>query len=145
MKKMLVWAFIAASAISCSNSAKHSRENSFEEYVDTIHTAQNALDYEGTYEGVVPCADCEGIKTVITIKYDGTYAMKFSYLGKNNTVYEKSGSYKWDKSGQVIILEGIENGPDKYFVGENHIRQLDMNGQDITGMLAEMYILEKKE
>lgn len=31
--------------------------------VDTEHTAENSLDWNGKYTGTLPCADCEGIKT----------------------------------------------------------------------------------
>ena len=26
------------------------------------HNSQNSLDWSGTYKGIIPCADCEGIR-----------------------------------------------------------------------------------
>ncbi|MDE5451088.1 copper resistance protein NlpE N-terminal domain-containing protein, partial [Elizabethkingia meningoseptica] len=40
---------------------------STESGIDDSHNAQNSLDWAGTYEGTVPCADCPGIKTTITL------------------------------------------------------------------------------
>jgi hypothetical protein len=37
-------------------------------------TSRTSLDWPGTYTGVLPCADCEGIETTITLSVDLTYA-----------------------------------------------------------------------
>ena len=37
------------------------------------HTARNALDWPGSYEGTLPCADCPGIRTRLTLMKDGRY------------------------------------------------------------------------
>jgi uncharacterized lipoprotein NlpE involved in copper resistance len=107
-----------------------------------MHTSQTSLDYYGMYLGTVPCADCEGIETTIILG-DTDYSVKTVYLGKDKTEYKETGTYSWDKSGQIITLEGIKNAPNKYFVGENQLIQLDMNGDRITGELADKYILRK--
>jgi len=60
-------------------------------------------------------------------------------------VSEKTGTYSWDGAGNAIILEGIGNAPNLYFVGENMLIQLDMEGNRISGDLAERYNLRKFE
>ena len=54
---------------------------------DTAHTAENALDWNGTYKGILPCADCEGIKTELELNSDKTYDYgaynTFGHLGAN--------------------------------------------------------------
>jgi copper homeostasis protein (lipoprotein) len=32
------------------------------------HNAKNSLDYIGMYKGIVPCADCEGIETILNLR-----------------------------------------------------------------------------
>jgi uncharacterized lipoprotein NlpE involved in copper resistance len=110
-----------------------------------MHTSQIALDYFGTYKGVVPCADCEGIETLITLKENDEYEIAVRYLGKSDFVFRESGNFRWSDDGRDIILEGLENRATQYQVGENRLFQLDMNGKRITGNLAEKYILEKVE
>jgi uncharacterized lipoprotein NlpE involved in copper resistance len=111
---------------------------------DNAHTSQNALDWNGMYKGVVPCADCEGIETILILNADNTYLLKTSYLGKPDpATTEKTGSLTWNAEGNTITLGGIENAPSQYFVGENKLIQLDMGGNKITGKLAEKYILTK--
>ena len=38
-----------------------------------MHTAETSLDYQGTYAGTLPAADCPGIETRLTLKKDGTF------------------------------------------------------------------------
>jgi uncharacterized lipoprotein NlpE involved in copper resistance len=108
------------------------------------HTSENSLDWQGTYAGVVPCADCEGIETTLTINKDLSYLLKTKYLGKDNKVLERRGTFTWEKNGQVINLKGLSESPNRYFVGENQLWQLSMQGEKITGKRAEKYILRKK-
>ena len=108
------------------------------------HTSANALDWMGTYNGTVPCADCEGIETEITITKDLTFVMKTTYLGKGDQIFEEKGSFTWNTAGNTILLQGLQNKPNQYFVGENKIEQLDLSGNRITGDLADKYILKKR-
>ena len=98
---------------SCKNEIKQVEEiksdSIVEVAIDTVSASdnsQNSLDWEGTYKGIIPCADCEGIKTEITIKYDLTYVIKTIYLGKvDGKTFEKTGRFFWDKTGSNINLE----------------------------------------
>ena len=109
------------------------------------HNAQNALDWAGMYKGVVPCADCEGIETVLILNSDNTYLLRTNYLGKPDAqAIEKTGSFTWKSAGNTVVLSNIENAPNQYFVGENQVIQLDMSGNRITGGLADKYILAKQ-
>ncbi len=112
---------------------------------DNAHNAQNALDWNGMYKGVVPCADCEGIETVLVLNADNTYLLKTAYLGKGDAApVERTGSLTWNSAGNTVILAGIENAPNQYFVGENALTQLDLAGNKVTGQLADKYILVKQ-
>ena len=57
---------------------------------DTAHTAENSLDWNGTYKGVLPCADCEGLETTVVVNENNTYCVKTKYLGKGDKVFEKN-------------------------------------------------------
>lgn len=107
------------------------------------HNAQNSLDWAGTYKGMTPCADCEGIETEVTLSSDMTFVIKTKYKGKGDKVFEETGSFKWDNKGSNITLEGLKGRPTQFFVGENTLTQLDMDGNKVTGDLADMYILKK--
>ncbi|MCH8537529.1 MAG: copper resistance protein NlpE N-terminal domain-containing protein [Alkalimonas sp.] len=110
---------------------------------DPAHNSRNALDWDGRYEGVLPCADCEGIKTKLTLQQDGHYQLETQYLGKSEKVFREHGQFEWDDSGQIVTLQRQQPGGDQFFVGENVLWQLDMDGQRVQGELAEHYKLHK--
>ncbi|MDT3296868.1 copper resistance protein NlpE [Shewanella sp. SP2S2-6] len=104
-------------------------------------TSQNSLDWAGSYEGVLPCASCEGIQTLITIQSDNSFVQETVYLGKDEKILKLMGKAAWDEKGQKITLE---DGT-QYLVGENQLIMLDTEGQRITGDLAANYVLKKKQ
>ncbi len=145
---LLLVSFTVLSLLACgeneaNQSAVEDVKLEFVEVQDTVHTTQNSVDYAGTYKGITPCADCEGIEVELTILMDSTYSHSMKYLGKGDgQPVVKTGSYVWVDGG-TIQLEGIADGPSKYKVGEGRIWQLDMQGNKIEGELAEKYILTK--
>lgn len=105
-------------------------------------TSENALDWPGTYEAVVPCADCPGIKTSLTLNNDKTFSITEEYIDRNSKNQDK-GSFEWDASGSSITLKG-KTASYKYKVGENILIQLDMDGKEITGPNKDLYVFKKK-
>lgn len=141
MKRLSIFVIsgLLLTSISCQQKMK-SVSNS----VPDMHTSEIALDWEGLYEGLLPCADCEGIKTTLQINKPGNYWLKTSYIGKESNQFEMSGKFKWINNGREIELLGVTNGSNKFLVGENQLIQLDMKGERIIGDLADHYILKRK-
>lgn len=112
------------------------------EGVDKAHNAENSLDWAGTYKGVLPCADCQGIETTLTLNKDYTYLLQRKYLGKNIKASTKRGSFRFDANGSVAKLAGVE-GADQFFVSEGYVSQLGLDGRPILGALARQYQMTK--
>ena len=110
------------------------------------HNSQNSLDWAGTYHGVMPCADCNGIATLFILNSDNTYQIKSKYIGKGSEMIEKSGKFEWRKDGNTINIDPdgqSGEGANLYKIEENRIVALDSDGKVITGELADKYILTK--
>ncbi|HEX5154837.1 MAG TPA: copper resistance protein NlpE N-terminal domain-containing protein [Parafilimonas sp.] len=109
------------------------------------HTSRNSLDWQGVYTGILPCADCSGIETRLELNTSLDYTLKTKYTGKAGDVFQSSGKFNWNKEGNTIILNDSQSPgkADMYFVGENALTKLDMNGNKITGNLADNYVLHK--
>jgi heat shock protein HslJ/uncharacterized lipoprotein NlpE involved in copper resistance len=119
--------------------------DSTEFVVNEEHNAKHSLDYIGMYQGILPCADCEGIGTTLWLGDGNKFLLMSYYQGKKNpSTNYVNGTYKWNKVGNIIILSNIEDAPNQYFVGENYITQLDLEGNKIEGDLAKKYVLQKK-
>ncbi len=124
--------------VSC-NSSQKTKSKTLTTHKDNSMTS---LDWSGTYQGILPCADCEGIKTQLVLNEDLTYSLKTSYLGKEENIFETIGTFAWDKSGSKITLDNTEK--QVYQVGENKLFHLDKSGNRISGVLANNYIIEKE-
>lgn len=155
--KKIIYGVLAVFAFSACTSPNNSQTNS-EELKDSLtdqmvsrpldmgdpdpaHNSQNSVDWMGTYEAVLPCADCPGIKTVLVLREDETFEIRSEYL-ERDTESADEGTFVWEDNGSVVHLKG-ENTDLKLKVGENILFQLDQEGKEITGNLAEHYRYKK--
>jgi len=114
------------------------------EVIADAHNSRNALDWNGTYSGILPCADCSGIETQLMLKQDGSYKLTEIYQGKEGAEFERSGQLEWNAAGNTVTLLNDNVSSIQYFVGERRLFRLDREGKRITGDLAENYILQKQ-
>ncbi len=88
------------------------------------------------YEGRLPCADCEGIDTILTLYNDETYTMSSTYLGREVEPYIENG--KWttlrgdatnpDATVYQLYSEADGSTTDQnYLVVGNELQQLDQD------------------
>jgi heat shock protein HslJ len=115
--------------------------------VSTVDNSQSSLDWDGTYSGIVPCADCEGIKTQLSLFADNTFRLTTQYLNKSTVQDTITGTFIWSGDGSTVTLQGLDGKdfPVHYKVGENILTQLDLKGNVITGELAQNYVLVKTD
>lgn len=107
--------------------------------------SQTSLDWAGVYTGTLPCADCDGILTTLTLNQDLTYKRAITYKGRTVTPQIETGKFTWDKGGVTIFLQNADkSSPNRYLVGENQLKQLDMEGHVITGNMSDLYLLHKE-
>ena len=83
-----------------------------------MHNAENALDYQGTYKGVFPAADCPGIEIELTLHNDNTYTMNSSYMDRSeepNSTRQETNTVKgnlltlrakWHRASRPRVLQG---------------------------------------
>lgn len=126
----------------CTNQQqKKSEESTKTDLIADIHNAENALDYEGTYKGTFPAADCPGIETTLTLNNDRTFTLDSKYIDRNQTFNE---SGKYTLKGNLLTLVSNDGEKEYYKVEENRLRKLDRDKKEITGDLAGYYILKKE-
>ena len=143
MKKNIFLIGFLSLLISCQQQPKSNTDtkvDSIKNAVSNSHNAKNSLDYIGTYKGILPCADCDGLETEIIINENATFCLKTKYQGKGDKVFEQKGTFAWNKAGNTIVFTEIKNAPNQYFVGENKLTQLDNSGKKITGSLSTAYV-----
>jgi heat shock protein HslJ len=107
------------------------------------NTAQYAQFWGGSYLGFLPCADCDGILTTITLDNNMNYRLKLKYLGKPGSAYISRGKFSWTGGGNVIVLDTAGYGL-QFAVAQGMLTQLNRYGDMDTGELAEKYILTRE-
>ncbi len=150
MIKVLSFAALVFSLTACNQTVKNAEttsdstaHNAAEMLAtqDSTHNSRNSVDWAGSYEGTIPCADCPGIKTHIILNEDGTFKISSEYL-ERETTFADEGTFTWIKNGSTVHLKGKDTDQ-SYKVGENRIFFLDTEGNMITGPNADNYILSK--
>lgn len=90
--------------------------------------------FAGTFSGTLPCADCPGIDTKITLKPDGTYTLHETYQGKKDS-FDGDGTWTAEENGQRIRLDPNSKSENDrlYAVKSNdEIEVLDTEGNAIA-------------
>jgi copper homeostasis protein (lipoprotein) len=90
-----------------------------------------------TFVGVVPCADCPGIQVTLTLRPDGLFFRRDTYLeaegGTDVTVLDRG---TWTSGENVLVLTGERNAPRHYAIQDAAtLRMLDATGQEIDSSL----------
>jgi uncharacterized lipoprotein NlpE involved in copper resistance len=153
MKNLFLTAIFATVLMGFASCGQQSKSKNRSENVDAVeaidaaHNSMGSLNWDGTYTGITPCADCEGITTNLTLNLNLTYVLETVYLGKSTTVNKTEGKFVWNTAGSTITLDNEKtNGFNTQFrVGENVLWQLDSEGKQIEGEFAEQYLLHKAE
>ena len=91
---------------------------------DPAHKSRNALDWAGVYEGVLPCADCPGIRTRLTLRQDGTYELSRLYIDRDRDPRLAGGRFTWQPGDNAIALEAGHGGQ-RFAVGEGRLALLE--------------------
>jgi len=91
------------------------------------HNSRNSLDWAGTYEGVLPCADCPGIKMRLVLNRDGRFELNTQYLDRQVVPQAASGRFSWNSAGNTITLDAA-GASQQFRVGEGRLLQLNRDG-----------------
>ncbi len=135
MKKLVFIAIVLMVIFTaCSNN-----QNSSSEKTKNL-SEQN---YEGTFKGTLPCADCPGQDVVLVFKSNNTYSWTetVEYKGKIDTS-TFSGKFNYNKKTSIFSLDNEEQY--KFLLEGKLLYFLNKDGKKVEGELAEHYILKKE-
>lgn len=84
----------------------------------------------GSYEGILPCADCPGLHTIIDLKSDNTFHMEEIYLERSEEPLITEGT--WELDGDIITFRADGYSFEYKVISEEEIRWAP-DGEEITG------------
>jgi len=88
-----------------------------------------------TFAGDLPCADCAGIRFNLTLRPDGTFLSRAEYVGKGKPFYDL-GRWSMENEDTRLVLRSGQEAPRQFArTDANTLRQLDLEGREITSKL----------
>jgi copper homeostasis protein (lipoprotein) len=103
--------------------------------VDTSPASLETLP--ARYTGVLPCADCAGIRFDIDLRPANVYFLRMTYLGATpERVYDDIGAWSLASDLRTIALKGTRQSPMLFSItNASTLRKLDSEGQTIESEL----------
>ncbi|WP_299754435.1 copper resistance protein NlpE [uncultured Pontibacter sp.] len=130
-------------SISCSSnkaSASASIPNAIEATAELVSQSETVV---GTWQGMLPCADCPGISYTLQIFPDQTYQEKLVYLERSAEAVEQAGAWEVDASGVLNLEKPDGSGMIKFEIMPDALVMLDTVGKRINSDMAAMYRLKR--
>lgn len=105
------------------------------------------LEFPATYSGVLPCADCAGIRYTVNIWSDQVFFRRMTYLGKGEgegARFDDVGHWSFSADRRLLILSSKDETPDVFVIeGRERLRKLDQDGKEIDSDLN--YTITRQE
>ncbi len=98
-----------------------------------------------SFAGVLPCADCEGIRYELDLRPGEVYFLRLTYLGKGEAaVFDDVGQWSLMDTEPVLVLRGGGEAPGFFSISSpERLRKRDIEGHEIVSSLP--YELERTE
>jgi copper homeostasis protein (lipoprotein) len=142
-KNTILICCIVASLLGCQDKKEIPVKEQTQQ-ITTIPNAKETINFIGTYFGILPCDDCEGMETTITLNENSTYTKTVQYLGKGDKLFQQKGTFSWNEDGSIVQLDNIQSGPNQYVVRKNALVQIGKEGKGIKGILSKNNTLIKQ-
>jgi hypothetical protein len=107
-----------------------------------------AQAFHGVFLGFVPCNDCLGIKTSLSLNQNKNYLLVIQYARPGARESYEKGKYDWNEETKTVVLtprkgKGI---PRQYHIeNDETLIQLNEDGARMTGSEADRYALHKSD
>lgn len=135
-----LWIAGLALLTACGNTGNDSGDAVGEESEVVVdgHHAANALDYFGTYVGVLPCENCEDLQVEVVINTDSTF--RFTTFNEEGDTVPHVVTAGWSIDRNTITFDKIEQ---RFHVAENRLIPIGDDGSRYTGEREERFSLMK--
>ena len=152
MKKIILATFtIAAFVVSSCKSETEPVKNGVENVEDSLRleakTAENSIQYEGVYKGILPCyqKDCKEVEMEIKLLSNKGYIYSTKRLGLDKDAIMTTGTFYFEKDGNTIVFPEIANVPNAFLVEEGKIVQLNKSQKKIESADSAKFVLTKEK
>ncbi|MCL7422440.1 MAG: copper resistance protein NlpE [Methylobacter sp.] len=119
---------------------------------ETNHAAHEnhidkSLEFRGVFYGYLPCDDCAGIKTTLSLKQKDNYLLVTQPARESSREFYEKGKYSWNDEDQTVVLTPKKGGTNKRYYhieDEGTLIQLNDDGARMTRE-ADRYVLRRSD
>jgi hypothetical protein len=106
-----------------------------------------SLEFRGVFYGFLPCKDCNGIKTTLSLKQHNNYLLVTQPARESSREYYEKGKYSWNDENHTVVLTPRKESDIRQYHIENEgtLVQLSSGGARMTGDEAGRYVLRRSD
>jgi hypothetical protein len=125
---------MAASDIDAQEGFARARSKSLQKETDHAahqNHADKSQEFHGVFYGYLPCDDCDGVKTTLSLQQKQNYLLVIQPAKASSREYYERGKYNWDEGNRIVVLTPKKEGvsPRRYHIeDEGTLIQLNEDG-----------------
>lgn len=97
---------------------------------------------EGSYSGILPCADCPGIEYSLHLNTDGSFTEKKFYIDRDTSLRSSEGTYTMTSDSLITLNE--TDPPVTFRLLEDQLQLVAEDGAPFRTGMPELYMLQKE-
>ena len=118
------------------------------EHAAHLNPVDKTQEFHGVFYGFLPCENCNGIKATLSLKNNSNYLLVTQQAKEYSREFYEKGKYTWNEENKLVLLTPRDNESNtrQYRIkDEGTLIQLDDEGKQATGELADRYILRRSD
>jgi hypothetical protein len=112
-----------------------------------LNPVDHSQEFHGVFYGYLPCNDCAGVKTTLSLKQNNNYLLVTQPARDSSREFYEKGKYNWDDEKHTVVLTpNKDSGAHHYLIeDEGTIVQINNDGSRMTGQAPDRYILRRSD
>ncbi|MBL1262283.1 copper resistance protein NlpE [Candidatus Methylomicrobium oryzae] len=72
--------------------------------------ADKSQEFRGVFYGYLPCSDCDGVKTTLSLQQKNNYLIVIQPAKQSSREYFERGKYDWNVETRTVVLTPTKGG-----------------------------------
>jgi len=117
------------------------------EHANHLEPVEKSLEFHGVFYGFLPCDNCNGIKTTLSLKQNNLYLLVSQPAKDSSKEFYEKGKYTWDEEKHIVVLSPRNDSSIKqYFIkDEGTLIQLKSDGSPVKAEQTDNYTLRRSD
>jgi hypothetical protein len=105
------------------------------------------LEFHGVFYGYLPCKDCDGIKTTLSLKQNNNYLLVTQPAKESSKEFYEKGKYSWNDENNIVVLTSRNESSVRQYIikDEGTLILLNSDGTQMSRDQAENYTLRRSD